>query len=229
MTRFPLLFTLLCLPLSASPLVVQNPMAPLKTATELQAGQRFECLEDVRFTVYGCPILLRKGTIGFRVDEATFFIAKGTVRIGALPPAPRFGTPRPPLTFRSFHAELEATGSEWLSVKAGELRWLKEANTGYSSISIDGLRLRGEEGHMLISRKSSMVLVAPAEDGEAFSMADLENLSYEELLLRHRRVRDAQAALSFRSLPEQRTLPDSSTDWQLRRLQELGTRYGSRP
>lgn len=212
----------------AEGVLVQSPHAPMKSSSSIEVGQRFECQRDTRLEVYGCPILLRKGSIGLRVSESEFFIARGTLRVGALPAESAFGYRRDPLRFRFFRGQLLATGLEWLSVKSdGEVRWQKEAATGLSKIEVDGVSCRAEENTLLVATDREMMLFSPDKVG--FQVADLETLSMEELLLKHKRVRDAQAALSSRSHTEVRLFPQGVFGWEKERAIRRGRRYGVAP
>ena len=212
----------------AEGVTVQSLHAPMKASSTIEVGQRFECLRDTRIEVYGCPILLRKGCVGLRVSEAEFFIARGTLRVGALPTDSPFGHRRDPLRFRFFRGQLLSTGLEWLSVKTdGEVRWQKEAATGLTKIEIDGVSCRAEENTLLVATDSEMMLFSPDKTG--FQVADLDTLRVEELLLKHTRVRDAQAALSSRSHTEVRLFPKDVLDWEKERAIRRGRRYGVAP
>jgi hypothetical protein len=214
--------------LPAKEVKVQSPNAPVKRADSIEVGQRFECLEDLRLVVYDCPILIRSGSVGMRISESEFFIAKGSLRIGALPPQPSFGFRRSPLLFRFARGELEATGLEWLSVLEGEeIRWQKEAATGLSQIKIDGIQCRSEENTLFVATDREMVLFKPNEKG--FQMEDISKLSLSELLLKHRRHRDAQAAISSRHPIETEHFPDDLHRVESARGMSRGKIYGSKP
>jgi hypothetical protein len=213
----------------AGEVVVQSSGAPPKSAKSIEIGQRFECVSDVRLEVYGCPLWFRAGTIGVRVSEAEFYLATGSVRIGALPPAPRFGFPREPLLVRFGRGELEATGLEWLSVRDdGQVRWWKQASTGLSKISIDGLVLTGEADTLLTASEDDMV-VLKSSNAKGFELKDLEDSSWSELMLNYRRLRDAEASLSTRSQIIEPWFSDSIFEREKKLAIRRGRRYGGRP
>ena len=226
---FSILVGLASSQLQGAEVLVQSPSAPPKTSTTVEIGQRFQCMSDVRLRVYQCPIWFRAGTIGIRLNESEFYIAKGNLRVGALPPAPRFGFSRPPLKFRFQRGVLQATGLEWLSIhEDGELRWLKEAATGLSEITLDGLSFMGQAETLLIaSEREYLILGSASENG--FDLDDLEKKTFSELVLRNNRLRDAEASLSTRMQVLEPWFFDSIFKKEKRLSARRGRRYGGHP
>lgn len=224
-----LMMEMLCPHLQGGEVVVQSSSAPPKTSTTIEVGQRFQCKSDIRLRVYQCPIWLRAGTIGLRMSESEFYIAKGNLRVGALPPAPRFGFSRAPLKFRFQRGVLQATGLEWLTIREdGEIRWLKEAATGLSEITLDGLSFMGQAETLLIaSERKHLILGSASENG--FDLDDLEKKTFSELVLRNNRLRDAEASLSTRMQILEPWFFDSIFKKEKRLSARRGRRYGDMP
>jgi len=214
---------------SASDFRVQGPNGPFKSSQSVAIGQRFECLQDTRLVIYDCPILFLEGTIGYRASESVFYISKGAVRVGALKPAPSFGTPRPPLTFRFYRGVLEATGLEWLIVdELGMVRWLKEANTGLSEIQIDGKRCKGEEGTLLVAEDRQWLVFAPKE-GSTFTMDELRSTRLESLRVQHRLLREAQASIASRTRSTSRSQGEEHWERERRKIRTTLLQEGRHP
>jgi hypothetical protein len=210
-------------------LMVQSQLTPVKVSNSLEPGQRFECQKTQRLEVYGCPIYFAEGTIGLRLTDSEFFIAKGSIRIGALPPEEPTGPRRSPLVFRFIRGRLLATGLEWLNLNHNEeVRWYKEANAVSSTIEVDGVSTPAEEQTLFVATKNN-ILILDRGNLNTIATAEVEQSSLEELLLRYHRRRDAQASPTQRGGVQIKALSVSPFHSEKQRALRSGFRYGANP
>ena len=212
----------------SEPLRVQSALAPVKASSELNIGQRFECLDNVRLECFGCPLYFTKGTIGLRVSETEFFLAQGQVRIGAWLPSENIGARQPEIIIGFYRGRLQATGLEWLNLNHDdEVRWFKEANTRPSRIEIDGLAYGGEEQTLLLATREACMTFDRGVQKE-ITPEDMEQSTLAELSLRFHRRRDTSRAVAVRPEGATPSLIQPIPTLERNRGLTFGRRYGAR-
>lgn len=190
---------LLCACCSAKPFLVQDRGGLPKESTRLEMGQQFYCNEDNLVMAEGIKVYFAKGTVGFRLGERDFFIARGEVSVGLLPVTdPKLLLKPKKITLRFLRGVVHSKGNDDFAFHPdGQVRWFNRPGSKTASIQIDNLTYHIKAKQILAAHEQVHIL---EENLVAFGTLVLkENYKLNRLIVDSRVIAETKAARSTRN------------------------------